>query len=204
MQFETTLTDARYDEDKKIWKIKTDKGDITCRYLISSVGQLHYPKMPNIKRIDQFKGNHFHSAQWKHDIDLTEKISGLSALQPQQSKSLVKFPKLPKSSPSIKDQRIGFWTIRISLIRMRKSGAHARCRSSERWHELILYGNLKIYFSPQLLERNSPQICLNLNSKRTCKNISKIRSFKKYCPLIIPSAPNGYCSQAIFSSYSTK
>jgi len=77
MQFNTKVLGATYDESAKTWTVKTDKGEITCRYLISSVGQLHHPKMPAIKGVESFKGASFHSAQWNHNVDLTGKKVGI-------------------------------------------------------------------------------------------------------------------------------
>ena len=54
--------------------------------LITAVGQLNRPRFPDIKGRDRFKGVAFHSAQWRHDIDLTGKRvavigTGASAFQ---------------------------------------------------------------------------------------------------------------------------
>jgi long-subunit acyl-CoA synthetase (AMP-forming)/cation diffusion facilitator CzcD-associated flavoprotein CzcO len=54
--------------------------------LIMATGQLSRPKMPMVDGLDTFGGDSFHSAEWRHDVDLTDKKvvlvgSGASAIQ---------------------------------------------------------------------------------------------------------------------------
>jgi cation diffusion facilitator CzcD-associated flavoprotein CzcO len=54
--------------------------------LVSAVGQLSEPRLPDIPGIDTFKGPAFHSAQWDHDADIHGRTiavvgSGASAVQ---------------------------------------------------------------------------------------------------------------------------
>ena len=42
---------------------------ITAGAVVSAVGQLNQPLMPDIEGIDDFDGPHFHSSAWRHDID---------------------------------------------------------------------------------------------------------------------------------------
>ncbi|MEX2081382.1 MAG: NAD(P)/FAD-dependent oxidoreductase, partial [Dehalococcoidia bacterium] len=69
-------------------KVKSPAGEetIESQALISAVGQLNRPKMPDIAGITSFEGPYFHSAQWDHSVDLTGKVvavigSGASASQ---------------------------------------------------------------------------------------------------------------------------
>ncbi len=39
--------------------------------LVSAVGALHVPKVPDLAGLDTFAGTTFHSATWRHDVDLT-------------------------------------------------------------------------------------------------------------------------------------
>jgi 4-hydroxyacetophenone monooxygenase len=54
--------------------------------VVSAVGQLNRPSMPDIAGIDTFAGEAFHSARWRHDVDLSGKRvavigTGASAVQ---------------------------------------------------------------------------------------------------------------------------
>ena len=73
IRFGTKVLGASYDEAKNIWTVQTDQGDLTCRFLVSGVGQLHHPKWPNIAGREEFTGHSFHSAQWDHAVDLAGK-----------------------------------------------------------------------------------------------------------------------------------
>ena len=73
IRFGTKVLGASYSETDKTWTVQTNQGDLTCRFLVSAVGQLHHPKWPNISGRDGFKGHSFHSAQWDHSVDLSGK-----------------------------------------------------------------------------------------------------------------------------------
>jgi len=73
VQLNTRVIGATFDEQKSLWTVYTDNNEITCRYLVSSVGQLHHPSMPNIQGIDDFEGHQIHAAQWDNDLDLNNK-----------------------------------------------------------------------------------------------------------------------------------
>jgi cation diffusion facilitator CzcD-associated flavoprotein CzcO len=68
------------------WLIKTTAGDHEADVLITACGQLSVPKLPALKNLDTFEGPAFHTAQWRHDIELAGKRvavvgSGCSAIQ---------------------------------------------------------------------------------------------------------------------------
>ena len=71
--FDTALTDARWDETDQRWHVTTTRGEIIAKTLISGSGGLSEPKLPDIEGIDTFRGEVFHSARWRHDVDLTGK-----------------------------------------------------------------------------------------------------------------------------------
>lgn len=91
IRFETQVTEARFDEKTSKWHvvIKDRTGatqTIIADAVISAVGQLNQPKLPDIKGVGSFKGPAFHSAQWRHDVDLKGKNiavigTGASAFQ---------------------------------------------------------------------------------------------------------------------------
>lgn len=73
-RFDSEVASAQYDADKAIWVVRlTDGAELTTRYLVSAVGQLHRPSIPQFKDQGSFEGPAFHSAAWQQDVDLTGK-----------------------------------------------------------------------------------------------------------------------------------
>jgi cyclohexanone monooxygenase len=84
--FNTEVTRAEWDEDANLWRVATTAGDFTATVLVSAVGALCEPSLPDIKGIESFKGTIFHSARWDHSADLAGKRvaligTGASAIQ---------------------------------------------------------------------------------------------------------------------------
>jgi cation diffusion facilitator CzcD-associated flavoprotein CzcO len=81
------VTGAAYDEDSASWRVETATGEtLTADFLVSAVGQLSRPVIPDLPGIDTFDGPAFHSAQWDHSVDLAGKRvavlgTGASAIQ---------------------------------------------------------------------------------------------------------------------------
>ncbi len=78
---------AYWDERDLRWHVLTEAGqEYITQFLISGVGALHIPNIPDIDGLDRFAGPAFHSAQWNHEFDLTDKKvavigTGASAIQ---------------------------------------------------------------------------------------------------------------------------
>lgn len=87
IHFNTEIVDARFDEEEGVWTLTTDKDEtFTARVVVSCVGGLVDPQLPDIKGLKDFKGTVFHTARWNHDYDLTGKRvavigTGASAVQ---------------------------------------------------------------------------------------------------------------------------
>src|SRR5690606_32837923 len=90
VRFETTVEEMVWDEPRAVWKVrlKTPSGheEIEAQAVITAVGQLNRPRYPEIKGRERFAGAAFHSAEWRHDVDLTGKRvavigTGASAFQ---------------------------------------------------------------------------------------------------------------------------
>ncbi|MDG2471953.1 MAG: NAD(P)/FAD-dependent oxidoreductase [Pseudomonadales bacterium] len=65
--FETSVTELRWHQDKKRWRVSTDKNDsILCRFVCTSSGILNRPKLPNIKGVENFSGHAFHTSRWDY------------------------------------------------------------------------------------------------------------------------------------------
>lgn len=76
--FDKEMVSSSFNEKEGYWEIKTKQNDIyIAKSLIMAIGQLHYPKIPNFKGKETFKGVHWHSSRWNHQIDLQGKRIGV-------------------------------------------------------------------------------------------------------------------------------
>ncbi|TNC24667.1 NAD(P)/FAD-dependent oxidoreductase [Amycolatopsis alkalitolerans] len=87
VRLNTEVTGAEFDEETGRWRIETGDGEtVEADVLIPAVGQLSRPAMPDIPGAGTFTGEIFHSARWRHDVDLSGKRvavigTGASAIQ---------------------------------------------------------------------------------------------------------------------------
>jgi cation diffusion facilitator CzcD-associated flavoprotein CzcO len=87
IRFGAEVTDARWDEGSALWSIRTADGDVLeAQSLVTATGQLSRPLRPQLPGIERFAGPVFHSAEWRHDYDLSGKRiavigTGASAIQ---------------------------------------------------------------------------------------------------------------------------
>ncbi|GAB2993624.1 NAD(P)/FAD-dependent oxidoreductase [Amycolatopsis acidiphila] len=106
IRFDQEMTGARWDAEEHRWHVATKGGDeFVGRYVVNGVGALHLPQIPELKGIENFRGEKFHSADWNHDYDLRGKRvavvgTGASAIQfiPQiapQVRQLTVFQRTP-------------------------------------------------------------------------------------------------------------
>ena len=77
---------ARWDAEQGSWLIDTSHGGYQAEFLIAAGGPLSEPAIPDLPGRDEFNGEMFHSARWRHDLDLTGRRvavvgTGASAIQ---------------------------------------------------------------------------------------------------------------------------
>jgi cation diffusion facilitator CzcD-associated flavoprotein CzcO len=82
----TEVTGARWLQEDSKWSLQTSAGPHEADILISACGQLSVPKLPAIPGLDSFDGPRFHTAEWRHDVELAGKRvavigTGCSAIQ---------------------------------------------------------------------------------------------------------------------------
>ena len=82
IRFHTEVISAAYDDAQGLWRVHVRGPDgveetIEAEAVISAVGQLNRPKLPDIAGLGAFEGPAFHSAQWDHAIDFTGKTVGV-------------------------------------------------------------------------------------------------------------------------------
>src|SRR5437870_2607779 len=61
---------ARWDAGRARWVVETSHGTLSVRVLVTAVGALSEPRLPDVPGVETFAGTVFHSATWNHDHDL--------------------------------------------------------------------------------------------------------------------------------------
>jgi 4-hydroxyacetophenone monooxygenase len=78
IRFRTEVQRLDWEEEAAEWRIEV-RGEhgqtetLRARVVISCVGGLSRPQIPNLTGCDEFSGPMFHSSQWDHELDLTGK-----------------------------------------------------------------------------------------------------------------------------------
>jgi 4-hydroxyacetophenone monooxygenase len=109
--YETRATSARFEESSGRWLVELHHADgsvetVNPRVVISAVGQLNVPKVPDLPGMADFDGPLFHTARWPEGLDLRGKKvacvgTGASAMQlvpivAQEAEELVVFQRSPQ------------------------------------------------------------------------------------------------------------
>lgn len=80
------VLDATWDDDAQHWVVTTSQGVWTADVLVLGSGALSDPSFPDVPGLEDFEGPVFHSATWRHDLDLRGRRvavigTGASAIQ---------------------------------------------------------------------------------------------------------------------------
>jgi cation diffusion facilitator CzcD-associated flavoprotein CzcO len=86
IRFGCEVTGAAWDQEAGRWRVETADGSLSARVLVSAMGPLVEPRIPELPGLERFDGRVFHSARWDHDYDLAGKRvaavgTGASAIQ---------------------------------------------------------------------------------------------------------------------------
>ena len=78
VQWQTEALSAEWNDDDDIWSVSLrstygQTSTVRARALITAVGQLNRPNIPEFDGADTFEGPSFHSAAWDHSVDLAGK-----------------------------------------------------------------------------------------------------------------------------------
>ena len=105
-RFGVEVQEIRWNEDQARWHVSTSQGEFTANFVVSAVGPLTEPALPDIDGLDGFEGEIFHSARWNHDYDLTGKRvavigTGASAIQiiPELTQNRAAAPRVSADRP---------------------------------------------------------------------------------------------------------
>ncbi len=77
-RWNTEVLGAEWDDESGSWTVRVrcaggTEDTVQARAVITAVGQLNRPALPDIDGADTFEGPSFHSAAWDHSVDLTGK-----------------------------------------------------------------------------------------------------------------------------------
>ncbi len=87
IRYNANVVASRFDEASSTWVVSTEDGrEFRGQVFVSGAGALSNPFIPQTEGRDTFEGEMFHSAEWRHDVDLRGKRvavigSGASAIQ---------------------------------------------------------------------------------------------------------------------------
>ena len=78
IEFGVEVAHADWQPEAREWLVTTTDGRrIRADVLVSAVGQLHHPALPDIPGLESFRGPAFHAAQWPDDVALTGRRVGV-------------------------------------------------------------------------------------------------------------------------------
>jgi cyclohexanone monooxygenase len=78
IEFNTGVTGARFDEQRNLWSVQLDSGKtVTARYLVTALGLLSATNVPDIKGIETFQGEQYHTGAWPEGLDFKGKRVGV-------------------------------------------------------------------------------------------------------------------------------
>ena len=82
----TEVRSARWDPQRSKWALETAAGSHEADVLVAACGQLTTPQVPPIAGLESFAGPAFHTARWRHDVELAGRRvavvgTGCSAIQ---------------------------------------------------------------------------------------------------------------------------
>lgn len=163
MQFDTRIKSAHFQADSNSWLLTDDTGaTYTSRYIITAMGILNQPTMPNIPGVDSFKGQSWHTARWPSDAsELKGKRVGIigtgaTAIQTIQAiandfGSLTVFQRTPNWTAPLRNTKID--AEEMKEIRRRYPEIFRQCLES--YSCFIHVGDTKTTFSMSEEERNA-------------------------------------------------
>lgn len=137
MQFDCRVRSLVFDEDMSSWTIHLEDGrQITTRFVITALGTLSTPSLPNYDGMDSFEGISFHASNWPHEpLDLKGKRvavigAGATAIQlipevAKEAKQLTVFQRRPNWAAPLNNGPIS--TSEMTSIRERYNEIFATC-----------------------------------------------------------------------------
>ena len=78
-RFNARLVSARFESEDNSWTLEFDDGEVErCRFLVTAVGPLSAPVMPDLAGIESFEGDVYHTGLWpKEDVAIAGRRVGV-------------------------------------------------------------------------------------------------------------------------------
>ncbi len=68
IEFDSRIARAEWNENRTQWRVETEDGRAaTARFLITAIGPISTPTMPNIPGVQYFEGEGYHTGLWPHE-----------------------------------------------------------------------------------------------------------------------------------------
>lgn len=154
--FGTELTSAAWDASATRWDVETTRGAFTADVLVTAVGALCEPKLPDIDGLDSFTGEIFHSARWDHRAQLAGKRvavigTGASAIQlvPAIAGQVANLDVYQRTAPWVMPRADRAYSRLERLVYRRVPGAQRLARELIYWGREVLV--LGFAYQPRLL-----------------------------------------------------
>jgi len=140
IRFRSRVKAASWDEVSLAWTVTTEDGaQFRSRFLITAIGALSSPTMPNFPGMDRFQGQSFHTGLWpKEPVDFTGKrvavigtgASGVQTIQEvaKTAAQLTVFQRTPNWCAPLHNGKIG--EEEMAEIRSRYDQIFARCEET--------------------------------------------------------------------------
>jgi cation diffusion facilitator CzcD-associated flavoprotein CzcO len=140
VKFNTRISAAHYQDDSRSWKLTDGNGtNYTTRYLITAMGPLTKPTLPNIPGVNDYKGAAHHTARWPDEpLSLENKRIGIigtgaTAIQTIQevaktAGSLTVFQRTPNWTGPLRNSKIS--SEEMKSIRQRYPEIFKRCKET--------------------------------------------------------------------------
>ena len=104
IQLRTWVKALRYDETARLWHLDVEQDGqartLQAHAVISAVGQLNKPRLPAIAGLDRFRGQAWHTATWRHDVDLQGLRVGVIGTGASA------FQVIPRIAPQVRELRV--------------------------------------------------------------------------------------------------
>ena len=159
VRHETPITALEWDDDARLWRLATPDGRrFSARAVVSATGMLHEPKTPDIPGLDRFAGPVFHTARWRHDVELAGRRvavigAGASAVQvvPAIAPSVGSLTLFQRSPPWVLPRNDRPVSRLTRLLFRYVPGTLAACRTLQYWRaESVALG---LVYKPKLMGR---------------------------------------------------
>ncbi|MDT4956526.1 MAG: hypothetical protein QOD31_325, partial [Pseudonocardiales bacterium] len=146
--FDTEVTSAQWDAEAEQWLVETTAGGFAADVVVAAIGALCEPALPDIKGIETFQGEVFHSSRWNHDSDLTGKRvavigTGASAIQivPAVADRVAQLDVYQRTAPWVMPRRDRAYSKPEKLVYKHIPGAQRLAREAIYWgREALVVG----------------------------------------------------------------